>query len=55
MAMAQVTLHLAVQFGGERQPSREELEQLHHAAHAECYITNSITTEVLGEPVFTSS
>ncbi|MDR7379207.1 organic hydroperoxide reductase OsmC/OhrA [Rhodoferax ferrireducens] len=52
MAMAQVTLHPAVQFGGDRQPSRAELEQLHHAAHAECYIANSVTTEVLCEPVF---
>ncbi len=53
--MAQGTLNPAVQFGGKRQPSREKLEQLHHAAHAECYIANSVTTEVLGEPVFTSS
>ncbi|SDP56611.1 Organic hydroperoxide reductase OsmC/OhrA [Rhodoferax sp. OV413] len=52
MAMTQVTLHPAVQFAGDRQPSREELEQLHHAAHAECYIANSVTTEVLCEPVF---
>ena len=55
MAMTQVTLHPAVQFGGDRQPSRAELEQLHHAAHAECYIANSVTTEVLCEPLFTDS
>nr|WP_315426704.1 OsmC family protein [uncultured Albidiferax sp.] len=52
MAMTQVTLHPAVQFGGDRQPSPAELEQLHHAAHAECYIANSVTTEVLCEPMF---
>ena len=52
MAMAQVTLHPAVQFGGDNQPSHEAVQQLHHAAHAECYIANSVTTEVLCEPVF---
>jgi len=27
------------------------VEQLAHQAHAECYIANSLTTEVLVEPV----
>jgi organic hydroperoxide reductase OsmC/OhrA len=34
-------------FGGERQPSSEELDALHHAAHARCYIANSLKTDVV--------
>jgi organic hydroperoxide reductase OsmC/OhrA len=53
MAMTQVTLRPHAVFSGERQPSREELEALHHAAHEECFIANSVTTEVRCEPVHT--
>jgi organic hydroperoxide reductase OsmC/OhrA len=52
MAMTLVTLRPAVTFSGEHQPSRDELEQLHHKAHEECYIANSVKTEVRCEPVF---
>jgi organic hydroperoxide reductase OsmC/OhrA len=51
-AMTRVTLRPAVSFGGARQPSRAELDALHHEAHDECYIANSVKTEVLCEPVF---
>jgi organic hydroperoxide reductase OsmC/OhrA len=51
MAMTQVTLRPAVRFGGERRPDASEVERLHHAAHAECFIANSVKTEVRCEPV----
>jgi organic hydroperoxide reductase OsmC/OhrA len=51
LAMTRVTLRPAVTFSGEHQPSRDELDQLHHKAHEECYIANSVKTEVLCEPV----
>jgi len=51
LAMTRVTLKPAVTFSGEHQPSRDELDQLHHKAHEECYIANSVKTEVLCEPV----
>jgi organic hydroperoxide reductase OsmC/OhrA len=51
MAMTRVTLRPQVTFSGEHQPSRDELEQLHHKAHEECYIANSVKTEVRCEPV----
>ena len=37
----------------ERTPSPEELAELHHAAHEQCFISNSIKTEVVvdGMPV----
>ena len=52
MAMTLVTLRPAVRFGGERRPDAAEIERLHHAAHDECYIANSVKTEVRCEPVF---
>jgi organic hydroperoxide reductase OsmC/OhrA len=52
VAMTQVTLHPQVEFSGEGQPSRAEIEHLHHLAHDACYIANSVKTEVRCEPVF---
>ena len=52
MAMTLVTLRPAVRFGGERRPDAAEIERLHHAAHDECYIANSVKTAVRCEPVF---
>ena len=51
MAMTRVTLRPEVRFSGEHQPSREELDQLHHKAHKECFIANSVKTLVLCEPI----
>ncbi len=51
MAMTQVTLRPAVVFSGARLPAREEIDELHHKAHEECFIANSVTTEVRCEPV----
>ena len=50
MAMTQVTLRPAVQFSGEQQPTREQLVQLHEAAHEHCFIANSVKTELRCEP-----
>jgi organic hydroperoxide reductase OsmC/OhrA len=52
VAMTIVTLHPEVTFSGERQPSREELDKLHHDAHEACFIANSVKTEVRCEPVY---
>lgn len=51
-AMTLVTLHPDVLFSGERQPTREELDQLHHEAHDACFIANSVKTEVRCEPIY---
>ncbi len=52
MAMTVVTLRPRVEFSGERQPTAEQLEQLHHLAHDACFIANSVKTEVRCEPVY---
>jgi organic hydroperoxide reductase OsmC/OhrA len=44
--MSIVTLRPEVSFFGAKQPTHDELELLHHQAHEECYIANSVKTEV---------
>jgi len=51
-AMLSVVLRPRVSFSGERLPSRADQQQLHHRSHEECFIANSVTTEVRVEPVF---
>jgi organic hydroperoxide reductase OsmC/OhrA len=50
-AVTVVTLRPEVKFSGEKTPTRAELDALHHAAHEECFIANSIRSEVRCEPV----
>ena len=50
MAMTRVALRPTVSFSG-RAPTPEEHAKLHHKAHEECFIANSVKTEVLVEPV----
>jgi organic hydroperoxide reductase OsmC/OhrA len=47
-AMTRVTLHPEITYAG-RAPTPAERDHLHHQAHAECYIANSVTTEVVVE------
>ena len=49
--VAQVTLHPAVAFSGARTPTTAEIAALHHRAHEECFIANSVVTEIRCEPV----
>jgi organic hydroperoxide reductase OsmC/OhrA len=49
-AMTRVTLRPEVAFAGQA-PTRAVLEAMHHEAHEECYIANSVRTEVRCEPV----
>ena len=51
MSITRITLRPRIQFSPEKPPSPSELESLHHAAHEECYIANSIKSEVVVEAV----
>jgi organic hydroperoxide reductase OsmC/OhrA len=53
-AVTLATLRPRVTFSGERLPSRETISDLHHHAHEECFIANSVTTEVRCEPAYES-
>jgi organic hydroperoxide reductase OsmC/OhrA len=46
IAITQVTLHPKIVFAGE-QPDAATLERIHHRAHEECFIANSVTTEII--------
>jgi organic hydroperoxide reductase OsmC/OhrA len=50
VAMTRVTLRPGVAFSGDKTPSAAELEALHHLAHEECFIANSVKCEVRVEP-----
>ena len=50
MAMTQVTLRPQVVFVGAHLPTDDEIAAMHHEAHDECFIANSVTTEVRCEP-----
>jgi organic hydroperoxide reductase OsmC/OhrA len=52
LAMTLLTLRPRVDFAGEKRPDRAEIEALHHRAHEECFIANSVKSEVRCEPVF---
>jgi organic hydroperoxide reductase OsmC/OhrA len=50
-AMTLITLRPTIVFAGERRPSRVEIDAIHHDAHQQCYIANSIKAEVVIEGV----
>lgn len=50
MAMTVVTLRPRIVFSGEKQPTKQDLDALHHKSHDACFIANSVRTEVRVEP-----
>ncbi len=50
-----VTLQPDVRFSGENLPSHAQIEAMHHAAHDQCFIANSVRTDVRCEPVLTGA
>ena len=48
-----VTLHPRIVYGGEKRPSPEEEATLHHLAHEQCFIANSVKTEITVAPLAT--
>ena len=51
LAMTIVTLKPAVIFSGNPLPTSSQIEAMHHQAHEECFIANSVKTVVRCEPV----
>jgi organic hydroperoxide reductase OsmC/OhrA len=47
MAMTRIVLNPVIVFGGDRQPDRAVLAELHHEAHARCYIANSLKGDIV--------
>jgi organic hydroperoxide reductase OsmC/OhrA len=48
--VSKVALRPRIAFSGGKQPNETELAELHHKAHEDCFIANSVLTEVVIEP-----
>jgi organic hydroperoxide reductase OsmC/OhrA len=52
LIMSQVILKPQAVFSGNQLPSIPDIIQMHHQAHDECFIANSVKTTVVCEPIF---
>ena len=50
LAITRVVLRPNIRFGGPRAPSAQEIEQVHHQAHENCFIANSVRSEIVVAP-----
>jgi organic hydroperoxide reductase OsmC/OhrA len=48
--ISRVTLRPRIVWSGEKKPTDADLDRLHHAAHEQCFIANSVKTEIAVEP-----
>ena len=44
--ISSVTLNPKISYCGEKVPNAEEEDRLHHDAHEQCFIANSVKTDV---------
>lgn len=49
LAITRITLRPRIEFAGDKSPSAQELASLHHSAHNQCFIANSLKSEVVVE------
>ena len=49
MSMTRVTLRPTIDFSAATQPSIGQIEKMHHQSHAQCFIANSVSTEIIIE------
>lgn len=47
--VSRVTLRPRVEFSGDKHPTAEDIARLHHRAHEDCFIGNSVSSEVTVE------
>jgi len=50
LAITRVLLRPRICFGGDRQPSAQDVARIHDQAHEHCFIANSVKTEIRLEP-----
>lgn len=50
LAVTRVELHPKINFGGDKVPTAEEIERMHESAHRNCFIANSVKSEVVVIP-----
>src|SRR5262245_19690481 len=47
--VSKITLRAALTFSGEKRSTADEVDHFHHLAHEECYIANSVKSEIVVE------
>ena len=52
LVVSVVTLRPKVVFSGDAVPTKDDILAMHHQAHEDCFIANSVLTAVRCEPVF---
>ena len=52
-SITKVTLRPKIRFSNNHTPSLDELITMHEASHEQCFIANSVTTEVVTEVILT--
>jgi organic hydroperoxide reductase OsmC/OhrA len=52
MAVTKLYLRPKITFTGDNIPDNTIIDEMHHRAHTECFIANSVLTEIIIEPVF---
>jgi len=52
MAVTKVYLRPNIIFKGDNIPDKTTIDEMHHRAHQECFISNSVLTEIIVEPVY---
>ncbi len=50
MWLSQITLHPKITYTGDNRPTPEQETNLHHQAHDQCFIANSVKTEITVAP-----
>jgi organic hydroperoxide reductase OsmC/OhrA len=45
--VSRITLDPVITFSGERVPTPDQIADIHHLSHQECFIANSVLTEVV--------
>jgi organic hydroperoxide reductase OsmC/OhrA len=48
-SMTKVTLRPYIKFSGEKLPTIQQLEKMHHQSHEQCFLANSVKTEIVTE------
>ncbi len=50
LVMTRVYLRPRIKFSGSKIPNTEQIDKMHHESHEQCFIANSVKTEVFCEP-----
>lgn len=45
--VSEITLRPSISYSGEKLPTRADEEHLHHTAHEQCFIANSVKTAII--------